>query len=211
MTQLVYVFILGKTVWSSLFAIFMPVTCEELIKYSEVLNTVRIIIKTIWNKVNHRHDVLLGVEGRVVTSSYLVPEWHQALSVTHGVLKAEFDLRYISVSGTAEPLWLGPMALVKSSEPWVPGFCWYSIFKLSQKDKENVLYCSVYFLSVENWKEVKEKTQYQEQREKVAGFLCRNKISVFGVAWNLTLGLLETELEMRILVRVIYDLFSKCS
>lgn len=73
MTQLVYVFILGETVWSSLFAVLMPVTYEELIKYSEALNTMRIIIKTIWNKVNRRHDVLLGVEGRVVTSSYLVP------------------------------------------------------------------------------------------------------------------------------------------
>lgn len=41
--------------------------------------------------------------------------------------------------------------------------------------------------------------------------LCWNKTDVFGVAWCLMLGLLEAELEMRICVQVIYDLFSKCS
>ena len=34
---------------------------------------------------------------------------------------------------------------------------------------------------------------------------------MFGIAWCLTLGLLEAELEMRIHIQVIYDLFSKSS
>lgn len=34
---------------------------------------------------------------------------------------------------------------------------------------------------------------------------------MFGIAWCLTVGLLEAELEMRIHIQMIYDLFSKCS
>lgn len=54
MTQLVHVFILGETVWSSLFAVGMYAACGELIKYKEVLNTMRKIIKPSWNMVTYR-------------------------------------------------------------------------------------------------------------------------------------------------------------
>lgn len=54
MTQLEHVFILGKTVWSSLFAVGMHVPWGELIKYKEVLDTMRKVMKQSWNVVTYR-------------------------------------------------------------------------------------------------------------------------------------------------------------
>lgn len=44
-----------ETIWSSLFAIVMHMTCGELIKHSEELNTMRGLIEQSWNKVTYRH------------------------------------------------------------------------------------------------------------------------------------------------------------
>ena len=51
MTQLVYSFIFFEAIWSSIFVIVIYMTCGELIKHSEELNTMREILEESQNKV----------------------------------------------------------------------------------------------------------------------------------------------------------------
>lgn len=51
MTQLVYSFIFFEAIWSSLFVIVIYMTCGELIKHSEELNTMREILEESRKKV----------------------------------------------------------------------------------------------------------------------------------------------------------------
>ena len=51
MTQLVYSFIFFEAIWSSLFVIVIYMTCGELIKHSEELNTMREILEESQKKV----------------------------------------------------------------------------------------------------------------------------------------------------------------
>lgn len=51
MTQLVYSFIFFEAIWSSLFVIVIYMTCGELIKHSEKLNTMREILEESQKKV----------------------------------------------------------------------------------------------------------------------------------------------------------------
>lgn len=109
------------------------------------------MIEQSWNKVTlQTSDILFGVEGRGVTSSQLSRS-HQTFSVTHGVSKAEFDLCYIWVSGTAKPVTsvsYGTCKILLGLEFQV--FADTQYLNNLKEDKGNVLSYSLYFLSEED-------------------------------------------------------------